>query len=192
MTDTLIVDTLAPPTLLPYGFARKGGVLVRGGECLHRTDAALDALLEVQRLHPAVAFAAVSDEAFDAALSATYGQGAAQAAEALDADGVVVVNRVKPHTDFESTRIGSGLLKMLAIGFGKSEGAAACHRGAQRHGLERVLLDVGQAALTRLPVIAGLALIEDGKHALARVEALAKPAIVDREPALVAGGDRVR
>lgn len=108
------------------------------------------------------------------------------AAEALDADGVVIVNRVKPHTDFESTRIGSGLLKMLAIGFGKSEGAAACHRGAQRHGLERVLLDVSQEALARLPVVAGLALIEDGKHALARVEAIAKNAIVDREPALLA------
>ena len=108
------------------------------------------------------------------------------AAEALDADGVVIVNRVKPHTDFESTRIGSGLLKMLAIGFGKSEGAAACHRGAQRLGLERVLLEVSQEVLARLPVVAGLALIEDGKHALARVEALAKAAIVDREPALLA------
>jgi hypothetical protein len=108
------------------------------------------------------------------------------AAEALDADGVVVVNRVKPHTDFESTRVGSGLLKMLAIGFGKSEGAAACHRGAQRLGLERVLLEVSEAALATLPVVAGLALIEDGKHALARVEAVSKAAIVDREPALLA------
>jgi hypothetical protein len=108
------------------------------------------------------------------------------AAAALDADGVVIVNRVKPHTDFESTRIGSGLLKMLAIGFGKSEGAAACHHGAQRLGLERVLIEVSQAALASLPVVAGLALIEDGRHALARVEALPKAAIVERESALLA------
>ena len=53
----------------------------------------------------------------------------------------ILVNRVKPHTDFESTRIGSGLLKMAAIGLGKSEGAAACHRAAGRLGFEAVLLD---------------------------------------------------
>jgi hypothetical protein len=108
------------------------------------------------------------------------------AVEALDADGVIIVNRVKPHTDFESTRIGSGLLKMAAIGFGKSEGAAACHHGALRLGLETVLLDVSQVVLRHLKVIAGLALIEDGLHALARVEAMPKAAIVAREPALLA------
>jgi hypothetical protein len=108
------------------------------------------------------------------------------AAEALDADGVIIVNRVKPHTDFESTRIGSGLLKMSAIGFGKSEGAAACHHGALRLGLETVLLEVSQEVLRHLPVVAGLALIEDGRHQLARVEAMARVAIADREPALLA------
>jgi hypothetical protein len=108
------------------------------------------------------------------------------AVEALEADGVIIVNRVKPHTDFESTRIGSGLLKMAAIGFGKSEGAAACHHGALRLGLETVLLEVSQEALRHLQVVAGLALIEDGLHAQARVEAMPKAAIVAREPALLA------
>ena len=41
---------------------------------------------------------------------------------------MLLVNRVKPHTDFESVRVGSGLLKMTAIGLGKVEGAAAAHR----------------------------------------------------------------
>ena len=58
------------------------------------------------------------------------------AREALEADGVVLVNRVKPHTDFESVRVGSGLVKMTAIGLGKVEGAAAAHRAARRHGYE--------------------------------------------------------
>ena len=44
---------------------------------------------------------------------------AASAMEALEADGVMLINRIKPHTDFESTVIQSGLLKMCAIGFGK-------------------------------------------------------------------------
>ena len=43
---------------------------------------------------------------------------------------MLLINRVKPHTDFESPRLGSGLTKMCAIGLGKVEGAAACHRAA--------------------------------------------------------------
>lgn len=108
------------------------------------------------------------------------------AAEALEADGVILVNRVKPHTDFESQRIGSGLLKMCAIGFGKSEGAAACHRAAIRLGLETVLLEAGTFNLQRLKVLAGVALVEDGHHQLAKVEVLHGAAIPEREPALLA------
>lgn len=108
------------------------------------------------------------------------------AVEALEADGVVLINRVKPHTDFESTRIGSGLLKMSAIGVGKSEGAAACHRGAIRLGLETVLLEVSTEALRHLQVIAGVAMVEDGLHQLARVEAMAAADIPVREAGLLA------
>jgi hypothetical protein len=108
------------------------------------------------------------------------------AAEALDAHGVLLVNRVKPHTDFESQRIGSGLIKMAAIGFGKSEGAAACHRAAIRLGLETVLLEAGGFTLQHLNVVAGVALVEDGHHQLAKVEVLQGAAIPGREPALLA------
>jgi hypothetical protein len=107
-------------------------------------------------------------------------------AEALDADGVILVNRVKPHTDFESLRIGSGLIKMAAIGFGKSEGAAACHRAAIRLGLETVLTEVGAFALSQMRVVAGVALVEDGHHQLAKVEVLVGEAIAAREPVLLA------
>jgi uncharacterized protein (DUF2237 family) len=108
------------------------------------------------------------------------------AAEALEADGVVLINRVKPHTDFESPRLGSGLIKMSAIGIGKSEGAAACHRGAIRLGLETVLLEVSREVLRSINLIAGVALIEDGRHELARVEAMPGTAVHEREPALLA------
>ncbi|SOB86575.1 general secretion pathway protein E [Sphingomonas guangdongensis] len=84
MSDTLVITEAVvppPPVALPYSFSRRGGVLLRGGDCLHRPDAPLDALLEVQRLVPSVGFVPVSADAFEAALSATYGQGAAQAAE---------------------------------------------------------------------------------------------------------------
>jgi hypothetical protein len=108
------------------------------------------------------------------------------AEEALEANGVVLVNRIKPHTDFESTIIQSGLLKMCAIGFGKSEGAAACHRAALRLGLEKTLLEVSQAVLGSLKVMAGIALVEDGHHQLSRLEVMEANSIASREGALLA------
>ena len=89
MTDTLIAER---PATLPYGFARRMGVLLRPGaagpECLHRPDAALEALLEVQRLAPAATFVAAAPEAFDAALGETYGSAASTAAADFDLESV--------------------------------------------------------------------------------------------------------
>ncbi|KKK98379.1 hypothetical protein LCGC14_2643330, partial [marine sediment metagenome] len=45
---------------------------------------------------------------------------------AMEADGIVVINRVKPHTSF-SAPVESGLAKMLTIGLGKHAGAESCH-----------------------------------------------------------------
>ncbi len=82
MSDTLL---RADPVRLPYGYARRGGVLIRlgaaGMECVHRADATLDAMLEVQRVAPGIAFVAVDDAAFDAALQAGYGGSASTAAD---------------------------------------------------------------------------------------------------------------
>ena len=55
----------------------------------------------------------------------------------LQADGVVVLNRVKPHTDFRGT-LGSGIQKMLVIGFGKQVGANNAHWAAAHLGYEVV------------------------------------------------------
>lgn len=86
---------------------------------------------------------------------------------ALEADAVILVNRVKPHTDFSSVDIGSGLLKMCGIGLGKAEGAFACHLAASRHGHEAVIRAVGRMVAERLPRLYGVALVEDGTHTLA-------------------------
>lgn len=70
---------------LPYSYARNHGVVLRVGaggvECVHRPDAALDALLEVQRVAPGVRFVAVSGAEFDQALAASYSGSAGAAAE---------------------------------------------------------------------------------------------------------------
>ena len=70
---------------LPYGYARNHGVVLRMGaggvECVHRPDAALDALLEVQRVAPGARFVAVTAPEFDQALAASYSGSAGAAAE---------------------------------------------------------------------------------------------------------------
>jgi len=107
------------------------------------------------------------------------------AKDALQADAVVLVNRVKPHTDFASPDLGSGLLKMCAIGLGKIEGAFECHQAASRHGYETVIRQVSRLVVGRLPVLLGIALVEDGLHHLARVEALSSAEFEAKEPELL-------
>src|SRR5688572_15503565 len=72
--------------------------------------------------------------------------------EALRSDGIVIVNRVKPHTDFTGTH-GSGVLRMLVIGLGKRMGAATCHGAAARLGLERVIHGIARVTLRRAPIL---------------------------------------
>ncbi|PVX30462.1 type II secretion system ATPase GspE [Sphingomonas pokkalii] len=76
---------------LPYGFARRHGVLLRAGadglECVHRDDAGLDGMLEVQRLAPGVRFVRLEGAAFDSALGQAYG-GAGGAAADIDLGGM--------------------------------------------------------------------------------------------------------
>ena len=60
---------------------------------------------------------------------------------ALEADYLLLVNRVKPHTGFTG-EIGSGLLKMMTIGMGKHRGAVQAHRANIRLGYERMMIQV--------------------------------------------------
>jgi hypothetical protein len=91
---------------------------------------------------------------------------------ALQADGVVVINRVKPHTDFVSDTLGSGILKMLVIGLGKRTGAANFHASASRHGYEHVIRTSARITLKKTPVLCGIAILENQRHETARIELL--------------------
>lgn len=103
---------------------------------------------------------------------------------ALQADGIVVVNRIKPHTDFGGP-LGSGLLKMMAIGLGKQHGANTSHRAAARLGLAHVVGTVGRLVLQRAPIRCGVGLVEGPLHDLAEVEVIPREAIETREPQLL-------
>lgn len=91
---------------------------------------------------------------------------------AYESDGVMMIGRVKWHTDFTG-KIESGLFKMMAIGLGKFAGAKAYHAIAYRElGLGAVILSVGRQVLASGKVIGGLAVLEDANHATAKVAAV--------------------
>jgi hypothetical protein len=105
-------------------------------------------------------------------------------AEAVRSDGVVVVNRVKPHTDFYSETLGSGLLKMMVVGLGKRAGAANFHAAAMRLSYEKVLATAARVALAKAPVLCGVAVVENHFHDTARLEVLLPEEFESREPEL--------
>jgi len=95
---------------------------------------------------------------------------------AAEADGIILVNRVKPHTSLTGSQ-GSGLRKMLAVGLGNAAGARALH-GA---GLQGELPAVTQSLLGTAPVHAGLALVEDATGGLSRVVGTGAEDLVDTD-----------
>jgi hypothetical protein len=103
---------------------------------------------------------------------------------AAAADGIVLVNRVKPHTDFVG-RVESGLMKMLVIGLGNEVGATACHRHALERGLSDVVNTVGHALLDRAKVLLGVALVENQQHRACEVRVLSSADWEETEPELL-------
>lgn len=88
--------------------------------------------------------------------------------EASLADQVIVVNRVKAHTDYHG-RHESGLIKMMAIGLGKQAQANVLHRyGAA--GLREHIPRVAQCMVASGKILAGLAILEDGGDQTADLE----------------------
>jgi hypothetical protein len=105
-------------------------------------------------------------------------------AAAVEANGIVVINRVKPHTDFRG-ELGSGLQKMLAIGFGKHVGATNAHRAASRLGHESVIGQTAKVILEKMPVLFGVALLEDQHHQTEDVKVIPAEEIVEEERKLL-------
>lgn len=105
---------------------------------------------------------------------------------AYQADAIIVVNRVREHTDFNGP-IQSGLMKMVSIGLGKAYGATAIHeRGAAQMHVQ--MPKVAREILKRLPMILGLAMVEnaDGQVAAIRCAPSDKFEAVDRDLLLLA------
>ena len=103
---------------------------------------------------------------------------------AFSADAIMLINRVKWHTDF-SGGIESGLLKMLAIGCGKFAGAQRYHTYGYKLGLEHVIRTVGRQVLASAKIIGGLAVLEDAYHNTAQITAVPAGSIEQKEEELL-------
>ena len=101
---------------------------------------------------------------------------------AWEADGVVVMNRVKPHTDF-SGKIESGLSKMITVGMGKRDGASETHRWSRKFGYERVIRAISGVSLAKGNILCGLAVVENEFHQIAALRAALPEAIPALEEA---------
>ena len=103
---------------------------------------------------------------------------------AYEADHVVVVGRIKPHTDFVG-EIESGLHKMMLIGLGKHRGAALYHRAIVQYSFSRIIRSVGQSVIERCGVLMGLAIVENQYDTTAMVKAVAPEEFAEREKELL-------
>jgi hypothetical protein len=102
---------------------------------------------------------------------------------AYEADAVIPVGRIKPHTDFHGP-IESGLMKMIAIGLGKQKGADVFHG----HGFpefHRLIPAVGQLSISRANMPFGIGLVENGYSHMSLIEAIPANRIHDREKELL-------
>lgn len=103
---------------------------------------------------------------------------------ASEADHVLIVNRVKPHTRFVGP-IESGLHKMMLIGLGKHAGATVYHQAILDHSFPEILADVASVVLEKCSVIGGLALVENALDETALIEAVLPADFARRETELL-------
>jgi len=102
---------------------------------------------------------------------------------AHQADCIVLINRVKPHTDFHAAHE-SGVLKMLVIGLGKREGASQVHKLGLR-GMKEVLPAVGRFLVENTRFALGLAVLENADDEPAEIVLIEPETIFDVEPKLL-------
>ena len=101
-----------------------------------------------------------------------------------EADGAILINRIKPHTDFHG-RYESGLMKMALIGLGKLEGARAVHDFGI-YGLRELIEPGASRVLATGKILAGIGLVENAFHQTLHIEMLKAEQIAREEPRLLA------
>lgn len=101
---------------------------------------------------------------------------------ASQADGIILFNRVKPHTSFRG-RYESGLMKMMAIGLGKQVGAESIHHQSPAI-MHELVEEYGRTILKNCPVLGGIAIIENAYDETYLIKGLTADEIITEEPKL--------
>ena len=109
---------------------------------------------------------------------------------ATEADGIIVVNRIKPHTEFEGP-IESGLFKMMAIGMGKHKGCKEVHKQAVNYGYRKVIPEIGKAILEKLPILFGIGVVENIYDETAYIRAILPADFLAEETRLLVEAKRL-
>ena len=104
--------------------------------------------------------------------------------DAAEADGVIVCNRIKPHTCFRGP-CESGLMKMMAIGLGKQVGADYCHKEGFQNMAKNVRL-FGETVLHAAPILFGVGILENAFDHTAEVVVMQRDEIPLEEPKYLA------
>ncbi|KKI94159.1 hypothetical protein WQ54_01070 [Bacillus sp. SA1-12] len=103
---------------------------------------------------------------------------------ASQADGIIVINRIKPHTAFRGP-VESGIMKMISIGLGKQKGAEATHQLGFKYMAENVPA-MAKMMMEKTPILFGVATLENAFDKVAIIEVLAAEEIEQKEPGLQA------
>ncbi|GBF12341.1 lactate racemase domain-containing protein [Tepidibacillus sp. HK-1] len=105
------------------------------------------------------------------------------AKEAVKADGILVVNRIKAHTSFTGT-YESGLLKMMAVGMGRAKGASMVHSLGAEY-LAKSIPSIAIKAMELAPIIGGIGIVENALEETAMIKGLYKDEILKEEKRLL-------
>ncbi|MCP4622737.1 MAG: DUF2088 domain-containing protein [bacterium] len=103
---------------------------------------------------------------------------------ALAADHVIVVNRIKSHTKFKGP-VESGLMKMMAIGMGKLKGAEFYHKAAVQHTFPKIITDAGRLVIQKTPVLCALGIVESAYGETALISGMNSDSIEIKEKELL-------
>ena len=102
---------------------------------------------------------------------------------ASEADHMVLINRIKKHTEFDH-EFESGLIKMMAIGLGKQEGAATYHEAMLTYGYPHVLLTVARKVMQHSNLLFGVGSVENGYGQTAKIGICPREKIEEMEKEL--------
>ncbi len=100
-----------------------------------------------------------------------------------EADAIVVINRIKPHTTFRGD-YESGLAKMIVIGLGKQQGAELCHSTGPQN-MAAMIKELAEHLIEKTSIVFGLGLVENAYDETCQITALPAEEIIDKEPDLL-------